>query len=815
MADLAQVLGQPIESARILAHLRRANAVVWLRGPSGAGKSEIAHEVVMQWKRNANEEIYLAGDKDQRDTPLFPLYRALKGWKYSKAFRRVLRQEGAAPLRDIPAIGNTLAFIMQLLRAGASHAPEYLSEDESEILSDLQSYSTEDPFLMVIDNIHWLDDATCRLIYRLLDEDIRESFSFARRLRLLCVETEDQAPMVNMAVLARLRERAGLFVSLQLPSLEAFPGILKAMGLKRDIARQGLEQLYIVSRGHLTIAQQIVRIGNDDGIQSMALTSTGTLPEIVMKLLEARMRVAEISGGKVERLLRIAACIGQSFSCEELKCAFSDPEGFTAALEVATREEYLRGGVELVFAHEVIQAALVTKGDSPAYHAKLLECFKTLRPADYASRFRHALLAGDVFTAGQLAFAVRAQRLRGDHLSGAPDFEGKIDDVLLPYGPEIAAYMQAIKQMDSGKHQEAIHSLAGFSAREDIIGAEIKYLLALNYFKLRTLPAYKVADSLLASALAEIDELELWSRLSSTHSVVLAHLGRMTEADRSRNTVIARLKKNNDSWAKTQRMILHRTASLVMPPEPACGEVSAAVEYFAPSKGTDMPRQAFQYMAALVNYSGVLFDLGRYGSSADAAATALEFHAKTRGVTRTVERYKVCNNLAIACLRSKRLSAIETADFMRLTMEGETPTHDRLLFLNNLAVVEALAGNIAAARERLEIAFLQVSTGNVDSFYYYVVVGNLAGLLHLSGHTRKGLALWRSLSDHLKRLPEYDFEVLAFRQTAFEKAFKQVRVGDAAAWDSYLDQEAPQFGDSWFFYRYGFLLSDIVVWSES
>ena len=57
-----------------------------------------------------------------------------------------------------------------------------------------------------------------------------------------------------------------------------------------------------------------------------------------MKLLNARLETVDGDGGSVRRLLRIAACIGQTFSAEELKCAYADRANFMAALEIATRE---------------------------------------------------------------------------------------------------------------------------------------------------------------------------------------------------------------------------------------------------------------------------------------------------------------------------------------------------------------------------------------------------------------------------------------------------------------------------------------------
>ena len=329
------------------------------------------------------------------------------------------------------------------------------------------------------------------------------------------------------------------------------------------------------------------------------------------------------------------------------------------------------------------------------------------------------------------------------------------------------------------------------------------------------LPIYTIAESLLQSACAQTDELELWYRLMSTLAVVLANLGRATEADRVRARIITRLRVSADPWSKKQRMVLHRTASAVLPPEAASAEIRTAVEYFAPPPGTQIPRHAFQYVAALVNYSGVLFDLGKYNLAADYATKALEIEAMMRGAIRTVERYKICNNLAIAALRDGRLSPNEVVTFLRATTLHETPTNDRLLILNNLAVAEALTGNVEDSLKRLRTVYECIEEQDADRYYRFVAGCNLAVIEHLSGNTAVGLRLWNSLRGLMDGFPQYDHAMISFRHTAFQAAFTDERVVSPATWDAYLEKDKPRFGESWHFYRYGFMLSDIVVWSES
>jgi tetratricopeptide (TPR) repeat protein len=301
----------------------------------------------------------------------------------------------------------------------------------------------------------------------------------------------------------------------------------------------------------------------------------------------------------------------------------------------------------------------------------------------------------------------------------------------------------------------------------------------------------------------------------TTFSVVLSNLGRVAEADRIRARIVAKLRGSTDPWSRKQRMILHRTASAVLPPEAASSEILAAVEYFAPPNGTRIPRHAFQYIAALVNYSGVLFDLGRYSQSADAATEALELEATMRGAIRTVERYKICNNLAISALRDGRLSPGEVVAFLRAAIQHEEPTNDRVLILNNLGVAEALAGNLDESLTRLRDVYQQSLEAGADRYYTFFVGSNLAVVTHLSGNSAAGIGLWKGVREMIDGLPQYDHAMINFRHAALEAAFMNSEVKSPSDWDSYLHDQKPRFGESWNYYKYGFLLSDIVVWSES
>ena len=96
------------------------------------------------------------------------------------------------------------------------------------------------------------------------------------------------------------------------------------------------------------------------------------------------------------------------------------------------------------------------------------------------------MLANDRDAAAELAFSIRTQTIRGERVRGASELEARIDGAMERYRNEAEASSHALIQMDKGDHYEAIRLLGATTKHEGIVGAEMSYLLALNYFKLRT-----------------------------------------------------------------------------------------------------------------------------------------------------------------------------------------------------------------------------------------------------------------------------------------------------------------------------------------
>src|SRR5204863_9491353 len=129
--------------------------------------------------------------------------------------------------------------------------------------------------------------------------------------------------------------------------------------------------------------------------------------------------------------------------------------------DLARREEYVAGdGEVLQFAHEIVQAAIrgIRSSESAAYHDKLAECIRYLRPGDYRTRLMHSGLAGEHDRTEALAFALLLQEGRGevDLSQFAPrttiEGVGALASVL-------EAIRAAIKYMDHGEFSRAERTL--------------------------------------------------------------------------------------------------------------------------------------------------------------------------------------------------------------------------------------------------------------------------------------------------------------------------------------------------------------------
>lgn len=822
MIDLAELLGHRELSDSLTAALAMHGTRRWLRGPSGSGKTAIARRVADLFVRRGGTVHWLSGAADN-PAGGSAAYRALKGSDPGRKLRQTVQGEVTTPLRDVPVVGNTLAALARILIARfEASKPDFLTAEQQDLLSGFERASLMQLVLFVIDDVHLLDQASAAFLTVFTHAEVGDAYPFARRASLLFVEATDQHALLSSELLDGLRQGCSS-VNVQLPERDQYPQVLAAMGLERPLDADACRSLYDLTRGHLKLAREIVRLVNerDDAIAFDG--KAGGVSGLAAALLRARLSSLPHLPDKLERLLVIASCLGKSFSRRELECAFAEPKTFSAALEIAQREEYISAdGDALQFTHEIVQAALrhLETSENATYYDRLTECLRHLRPGDYRSRYLYSSRTANTSRTAQLLICAWLQEVRGEALS--PTDMGAGRALMGDLADVLDAARRAVKAMDRGEHSEAIEVLLPFyDGTKGLIQGEIAYLLGLNYYKKRGRVDYEQALSILKIWATRREEGEIWFRLMLTLAVVQASLGDRQSSSETLQRVRVYLdrKLEYDPTARVKLQVLNRKAEIFYPIEVAGHLIETAANFFAPPPDARMPRNAFQYTAALVNLSGNLYVRGEFTRGMEAAGRAIQCMSLISSNVRVVEPYRALNNYAISAFRAATMSPAEAINI--LTEIAGQPVassgFDRSLVAVNLGAMHLCAGNVDRGLTVLEETCSRLRDYEADGYYLHYATSNLAAACLLAGQFEQALNYLSMAERTLNDVSSEYWSCLRKRLEALRRATGSSAVRDASMLDALprtlLGTDGPHV--AWRSLGWGFIFSDIQVWSES
>lgn len=817
MGDLSELLGQGRLADDVAGRLLAEGARIWLQGPPGSGKSTVAGMVAERLRRDGRV-VRLQGDASQVGTRFLAAHRALAGTRLSKSMRDALPGAILAPIRLVPYAGSSLAEWARVAMFTSTRLrPDFLGADQIDVLDGLQKLSGVERAFLVVDDVQWLDAETLQLLATLTRTEVRKAFPFADGLSILFVENVDAASTANADALSALRSSD--VVRCAPVARRDFEGVLTSFGLDRALDGRMVDDLYAISKGHLEIAKQIVKL--DKGADLATLLANGDATSLMAELLDKRLGASR-GATALLRLLSVAACAGSTFSEAELRCAYVDPDAFPTALQAARREDLLvkEDGDALRFAHDVVRVAAQRLGSAQAadLHAKLAGCVKRLRPGDYAGRLRHLRLARQDDEAAQVAFALAMRGVRG---AGSPSRGDPIEVGALR--PALDDLREGYRLMDAGHHRRSLDlATRHCDGSATLVQGEVVILMALNRIKQRTSDAYGEAVDLLGMWRTRKGETELWERVMSVLAAALANAGDVDQASRIHVLLCTdvELRARTDEAARTRLETLNRRADMFFPSEVAERHVRKAVAWFGPRQPDGMPRDGFEYTASEVNLSGCLYTVGRFREAAQSAGAAMRY-VEVLGAMhqRTVEPYKAINNYAISAFRAGAEDARDLGVALDVVLEGSTGARlrDRTLLVANRAVLALMCGEVGRGGELLRSAWAEVVSLELDDYYRLYCGSNLAIATALAGERREASDILQAAQGCVEAMPKRVRHAHRRRHAMMSAAVLDASVDTAAAFDAYPARARAPDGDQdpWWSIGRGFLLSDIQVWSEA
>jgi DNA-binding SARP family transcriptional activator len=394
----APLIGRAPELERlseVAAAARRGHGrVVVILGEAGIGKSRLVEELLAL--TGARGWRVIPGRSHETERML-----ALGVWAGSfRAAGLTARREALADLG--PAWRAELARLLPDLAEPGARIPRS-SGNELRVFEAvarwLECLAVASPLLVILEDVHWADEASLRLTAFLARRLERRAVLLVTTARL---EEIGDAPMLTRALGELSRERRSTEIVLGPLGRSASDDLVRSL-VARGTAESDLdalgEQVWRISEGNPFIAVETVRARQEG--TSLGPDADGALPTRVRAMLLGRVdRLGERSRG----LLEVAAVIGRDFEFSLVQRAAGVDEIAAAAdLEELVRRRLVHGlGERFDFTHdriwEVVYAQL-----SPLrrrlLHAAVARAIESLHAADLAPR--HAAL-GVHWTKGQV-----------------------------------------------------------------------------------------------------------------------------------------------------------------------------------------------------------------------------------------------------------------------------------------------------------------------------------------------------------------------------------------------------------------------------
>ncbi|MFO0576869.1 MAG: protein kinase [Polyangia bacterium] len=375
--------------------------VVLITAPPGNGKSRLCREFLRRVRLRPESVTVLLGRGDMMTVGspyaiLRDLFRRLcrlretEQSEHADAAARAQRLH-ARICQSVPptAQQHAVAFLselcglplpdgtMPLLRAARSD-PKIMSDQITEaFLTFLRAECASAPVLLVLDDLHWADALTVRLIGAVLRELSDQPLLVLALARPGVTET---FPKLWSGLRVRNIELGGL-------SRKASERLIQ-QALGKDVQSEVVARLVEQAAGSPLFLEELVR--------AVAQGSADELPQTVLAMVKVRIQQVELGA---RRVLRAASVFGQSFWLGGLR-ALLRPERTTSDLDGALRR--------------LVEAELITQRSDSRL------------PGETEYSFRHALLREAAYSLLTDPDRVLGHRLAADYLEQAGETDALV-----------------------------------------------------------------------------------------------------------------------------------------------------------------------------------------------------------------------------------------------------------------------------------------------------------------------------------------------------------------------------------------------------
>jgi class 3 adenylate cyclase/tetratricopeptide (TPR) repeat protein len=369
-SDTTPFVGRDIERAEVRravrAALRGSGCLVMIGGEAGVGKTRLVEEVARE--AEALGMRVLVGHCAQKEGSLayLPfveiLEQALIGPSSPIALRDALGEEGGEIARIVPALRRVIPALPPPLDLPPEQAQRYLWSSIEEFLRGAAQVR---PLLLVLEDLHWADDATTQLIVYLTPLLNRMPVAIVGSYRDTEIGTGH--PLAQ-AMTEMLRRRLLSRVSLNRLPEEGVAAMLEGLSGRRP-PPELVRTIFSETDGNPFFVEEVFRHLSESGL---LLDAEGAFrADLRIEDLDVPESVRLVVGARLERLspdtrdaLAAAAVAGRRFEPAVVgRVADLDEASLTAALDEAERARLIAPArpdpSRLGFVHELIRQTLL------------------------------------------------------------------------------------------------------------------------------------------------------------------------------------------------------------------------------------------------------------------------------------------------------------------------------------------------------------------------------------------------------------------------------------------------------------------------
>ncbi|GIG70359.1 LuxR family transcriptional regulator [Phytomonospora endophytica] len=393
-----ELFGRDHPAALLRAEIGRVTdgngGLVFVTGEAGIGKTTLVTEAA-EWARQAGALVLSGSCWDSHNAPGY--------WPWTQVIRALHRHAPPARAAEPGSVELTA-----LLEEG-QEADGFLLYDA--VTSALVTAAQSRPLVVVLDDLHWADAASLRLLEFAAQHSRFEPLLFIGTYRDVEVEV-DPHPLRELML-----PLLGRATTLTLTGLDAGAvGAIMARTTGREPAPEVVAEVHLRTGGNPFFVEQTARLWRAG--QSVSAIAPGVSDAV-------RRRLAQLPP-QVARLLSDASVLGRRFHRQVLAALVRSPVAQVDRMldqAVTARLVAADGGGRFAFAHDLVRETLYEAvADAPARHAAVVHAIdhspalaERVLPADLAG---HAHLAGEALEAPKAVAVLRAAaRNAGDRFS--------------------------------------------------------------------------------------------------------------------------------------------------------------------------------------------------------------------------------------------------------------------------------------------------------------------------------------------------------------------------------------------------------------